>query len=191
VYPVEIDGPRIRLRDFRENDLDGCMTVVGDPKVTWFLSFDTRTREHHAQLLAADIARAQTDPRPDHYLAVIEKATDEMIGFARLGNDRPRTAELGYAIRHDRWGHGYATEAATVMLDFGFNTLGLHRIQAAAGPDNTASHRVLEKLGFTYEGRMREHVFTNGAWRDSLLYSTLEQEWAQRTPTIAHSSPSS
>lgn len=178
VYPVTIEGQRVRLRDFQDGDLDDCMTIVGDPQVTWYLSFDTREREQQAALLTADIARAQTHPRPDYYLAAIEKATDAMIGFVRLGLDRPRTAELGYAIRHDRWGAGYATEVATVMLHFGYSTLGLHRIQAACGPDNTASQRVLAKLGFTYEGRMREHVFTNSAWRDSLLYSLLEHEWA-------------
>lgn len=178
VYPVTIDGPRVRLRDFREDDLDCCMGIVGDPEVTWYLSFDTRTRDQQATLLTADITRAQTDPRPDYYFAAIEMATDTMIGFARLGLDRPRTAELGYAIRRDRWGKGYATEVSAVMLDYGFTTLGLHRIQAACGPDNTASQRVLTKLGFQYEGRMRDHVFTNGAWRDSLLYSLLDSEWA-------------
>lgn len=185
MYPTEIDGPRLRLRDFQEGDLDGCMAIVGDPEVTAFLSFDTRSRDEQAVRLAADIQRAQADPRPDYYLAAVEKETDNMVGFARLGIDRPRTAELGYAIRRDRWGRGYATEAAAVILDYGFNTLGLHRVQAACGPDNVASQRLLDKLGFTYEGRMRDHVFTNGAWRDSLLYSLLEQEWP---PTTAEGS---
>jgi ribosomal-protein-alanine N-acetyltransferase len=184
VYPVTVDGPRVRLRDFQEDDLDGCMSIVGDQKVTWYLSFDTRTRDQQATLLAADIARAQSDPRPDYYLAAIEKTTDTMIGFVRLGSDRPRTAELGYAIRHDRWGKGYATEISAIMLDFGFTNLGLHRIQAACGPDNTASQKVLAKLGFQYEGRMRDHVFTDGAWRDSLLYSLLDNEWAPAKTAI-------
>jgi RimJ/RimL family protein N-acetyltransferase len=70
------------------------------------------------------------------------------------------------------------------MLDYGFNTLGLHRVQAACGPDNTASLRVLAKLGFQYEGRMRDHVFTNGAWRDSLLYSLLDEEWTHSRTTV-------
>jgi RimJ/RimL family protein N-acetyltransferase len=53
----------------------------------------------------------------------------------------------------------------------------MHRIQAACGPDNRSSQRLLARLGFTPEGRIRDHVFTNGAWRDSLLYSILEHEW--------------
>jgi RimJ/RimL family protein N-acetyltransferase len=68
------------------------------------------------------------------------------------------------------------------MLDFGFRELGLHRIQAACGPDNRMSQRLLARLGFTPEGRIRGHVFTNGAWRDSLLYSILDNEWVRSAP---------
>ena len=64
-----------------------------------------------------------------------------------------------------------------MIVDFGFRALGLHRITAATGPDNAASRAVLERLGFTYEGHMRDHVFTNGDWRDSVLYAVLEHEW--------------
>jgi ribosomal-protein-alanine N-acetyltransferase len=129
------------------------------------LSFETRTREQQATLLAADLARARSDPGPDYNLAAIEKTTDTMIGVVRLAFDHPRTAELGYAIRHDRWERSYATEVSAVVLEYGFTTLGLHRVQAACGPDNTASQRVMAKLGFRHEGRMLDHVFTNGAWR--------------------------
>jgi ribosomal-protein-alanine N-acetyltransferase len=182
MYPIEIAGPRLALRDFQDGDLDASMAIVGDPEVTVFLSFDTRNRDEQAERLKADIERAKAQPRPDYYLAAVEKDTGVMVGFARLGLDRPRTGELGYAIRHDRWGRGYATEAAATILDFGFSTLGLHRVQAACGPDNVASQRLLVRLGFSYEGRMRDHVFTNGAWRDSLLYSLLEHEWSPVTP---------
>ncbi|GAB1690300.1 GNAT family N-acetyltransferase [Krasilnikovia sp. M28-CT-15] len=59
------------------------------------------------------------------------------------------------------------------MIEFGFKELRLHRISAAIGPDNAASIAVAERLGMQYEGRIRDHVFTNGAWRDSLLYAVL------------------
>jgi RimJ/RimL family protein N-acetyltransferase len=63
------------------------------------------------------------------------------------------------------------------MITFGFEELALHRISAAIGPDNTASIAVVRKLGMQYKGRIRDHVFTNGAWRDSVLYAVLEHEW--------------
>ncbi|WP_018253849.1 MULTISPECIES: GNAT family N-acetyltransferase [Salinispora] len=175
MYPVRIEGGRIVLREFEERDLEASMTVVGDPDVTVFLSFDTRTREEQAERLAADIARAKTEPRPDYYLAIADRQADELIGFIRIGLGGHRSGELGYAIRKDRWRQGYAVEAAQLMLGFGFEALALHRIQAACGPDNLASQALLHRLGFECEGRMRDHVFTNGGWRDSLLYATLHR----------------
>jgi ribosomal-protein-alanine N-acetyltransferase len=176
VFPIEITGTRVRLREFTARDLDASMAVVGDPRVTWFLSFDTRSKSDHANRLADDVARAQGDPRPDYYLVVANDA-DDLVGFVRIGLGAHRSGELGYAIRHDDWGKGYATEAASLMLDFGFGALRLHRVQAACGPENHASQRLLAKLGFTPEGRIRDHVYTNGAWRDSLLYAILDHEW--------------
>jgi [ribosomal protein S5]-alanine N-acetyltransferase len=178
VHPVAITGSRIQLREFRLTDLDASMAIVGDPEVTRSLSFDTRTKTDQARQLADDIVRAQTDPRPDYYLAVVNEA-DLLIGFVRIGLGGHRSGELGYAVRREDWGKGYATEAASLMLEFGFRTLGLHRIQAACGPKNRSSQRLLAKLGFTPEGRIRDHVFTKGAWRDSLLYSILDDEWAR------------
>lgn len=176
MYPARIEGTRFILREFAESDLDNSMAIVGDPDVTVFLSFDTRTRDQQAELLAKDIARAQSDPRPDYYLAIADRDTDQLIGFVRIALDAHQRGELGYALRKDRWGQGITTEACQLILDFGYKTLSLHRIQAACGPNNVGSQKVLENLGFAYEGRMRDHVFTNGTWRDSLLYSKLVRE---------------
>lgn len=176
MFPLAIAGIRIQLREFRLTDLDASMAIVGDPEVTRSLSFDVRTRIDQAERLANDVARAHSEPRPDYYLGIAD-ATDLLVGFVRLGLGGHRSGELGYAVRREDWGKGYATEAASLMLDFGFHTIQLHRIQAACGPENHPSQRLLAKLGFTPEGRIRDHVFTNGAWRDSLLYSILEQEW--------------
>lgn len=179
VFPTTITGPRLTLREFRSDDLDASMAVVGDVAVTQTLSFDVRSRDDQAERLTQDVARAKTSPRPDYYLAVAD-STDTLIGFVRIGLGRDRSGELGYAIRRSDWGKGYATEATNLMITFGFETLRLHRIQAACGPDNRASQRLLARLGFMPEGRLRDHVFTNGAWRDSLLYSLLDREWCRR-----------
>lgn len=152
------------------------MAVVGDPEVTQSLSFDVRSVDDQSARLADDISRAAHEPRPDYYLA-ITNADDQLIGFVRIGLGRDRSGELGYALRRADWGKGYATEASALMLNFSFHDLGLHRVQAACGPNNHASQRLLARLGFMPEGRLRDHVFTNGAWRDSLLYSILAPEW--------------
>ncbi len=83
----------------------------------------------------------------------------------------------GYCYRKDYWGNGYATEAAAAMLRYGFETLGLHRIYSTADERNVGSWRVMEKLKMTRQGRLREHVWSKGEWRNSFLYSILEHEW--------------
>lgn len=177
MHPVHLAGQRVTLREFGEHDVDQAATINGDDRVTRWLSFDSRTQEQTAALIAGSIERAQLQPRAEYYLAVVQPGDDTVIGFARLGLDGVNAAKLGYAIHADYWGHGYATDACRAMLDFGFRQLNLHRISAAIGPENAASIAVVKHLGFRYEGTIRDHVFTNGAWRDSQLYSLLDHEW--------------
>ncbi|MFI5710385.1 GNAT family N-acetyltransferase [Kribbella sp. NPDC051620] len=172
-----LTGDGVRLREFQPDDLDAYLAIVGDDRVTNWLSFDSRDREAAATTLTAIVERSQQPERPDYLLAVTRLDDDRMIGFARLGPTGVQAAHLGYAIAADHWGHGYATEAARTMLKFAFGPLELHRVSAAIGPDNVASVAVVKRLGFSYEGRIRHHVFTNGDWRDSLLYSLLATEF--------------
>jgi len=171
-------GDLTTLREFRPSDLDDYLAIVGDDRVTSWLSFDTRDRDQAAKTLTEFVERSARDDRPDYLLAVTRLHDDRMVGFARLGPTGVKAAHLGYAIHADHWGHGYATDASRTLLRFAFTSLGKHRVSAAIGPDNEASIAVVKRLGFSYEGRIRHHVFTNGNWRDSLLYSLLEHEYA-------------
>jgi ribosomal-protein-alanine N-acetyltransferase len=180
MYPVTLTGRVVTLREFRVDDAADALAVVGDDEVTRWLSFDSRDLPGATDMLKGAIERAQLEPRTEYYLAVT-LADDNLIGFARLGLDGVQAGKLGYAIRADQWGHGYATDAARTLISFGFNGLQLHRISAAMGPDNAASTALVKRLGMQYEGRIRHHVFTNRAWRDSMLYSVLADEWRVNT----------
>lgn len=175
---VELTGRLTRLREFVSDDLDDTLAIVGDDRVTRFLSFDSRNRDQAAAMLTGALLRARHTPRTEYYLAVTPSADRRLIGFARLGLAGVEAAKLGYAIAADHQGRGYATDAARTMIDFAFGPLGLHRVSAAIGPDNAASLALIRRLGFTEEGRLRDHVHTNGAWRDSVLFSLLSHEWA-------------
>jgi RimJ/RimL family protein N-acetyltransferase len=132
-------------------------------------------------MLDTCIAEAAAEPRTTCGLAITRSDEDRVIGFARLANSGVQAAKLGYMIAADHWGHGYATDAARTVLRFAFGPLALHRVTAAIGPENSASIAVVKRLGFSYEGHLRDHVFTNGAWRDSLLFSLLSTETASLT----------
>ena len=181
VSPVELYTDRLTLREFTCDDVSGVHALLGDNRVTTWLSFDSRTPDQTDAMMAGILDRQHAEPRMEYYLAVVERDRhDDIVGFARLGLGGVNAADLGYAIRPERQGYGYGREAAATMLDFGFHKLGLHRITANIGPTNTASIQLVRHLGFTHEGTIRDHVFTNGEWRDSESYSLLEHEWTHQ-----------
>jgi RimJ/RimL family protein N-acetyltransferase len=95
-------------------------------------------------------------------------------------------ADLGYWLGVPFWGQGYATEAARLVISYGFVRLQLHRIQARCFPRNRASARVLEKVGMRYEGLLRGYLRKGDAFEDALLFAILSTDRSQQ----AHRSPS-
>jgi ribosomal-protein-alanine N-acetyltransferase len=177
----QLTGDLTSLRDFRPSDLDDYLAIAGDDRVTAWMAFDSYDRAKAEQVLAGIVERSAQPDRPDYMQAVTRLTDDRVIGFARIAPSGTWGAKLGYAIHADHWGHGYATDAARVLVRFAFGTLGKHRVTAAIGPENEASIAVVKRLGFSYEGHLRDHVFTNGGWRDSLLFSLLEHEYFDRS----------
>jgi [ribosomal protein S5]-alanine N-acetyltransferase len=178
--PLRIPAGNVHLRDFTLDDTPDALAIVGDDRVTRWLSFDSRDLDGAQRMINAAIVAAAVQPRTEYYLAVADPGTDRMLGFVRLALGNARSAKLGYAIHADHWGRGHATDAARAIIRSGFHDLDLHRITVAVGPDNHPSQAVLKRLGFTLEGRLRDHVFTNGAWRDSFLHSLLAGEWTEQ-----------
>lgn len=100
------------------------------------------------------------------------------IGLHPQGDINRLTAELGYWLAEPVWGRGIMSAAVPVIVAHGFKTLPLERIEAFVFANNPASARVLEKSGFTFEGRMRRNVIKDGQVLDSLVYSILREEVA-------------
>lgn len=174
---IRLEGDSVTLRDFTLEDTDDVLKIAGDDRVTRWLSYDSKDRDGVRAMLEGAVARAQMEARNEYYLAIVAPTGDHVIGFGRIGLNGVQAGKLGYALAPSEWGKGYATDAARTLIRFGIRELGLHRISAAIGPDNAPSIKLIEALGFSREGVLRDHVFTNGAWRDSVLYSLLEQEW--------------
>ena len=115
--------------------------------------------------------------------AITERESGALVGTISLHPEPPHNrAELGYWIAKPYWGRGYATEAAEAMIAFGFDGIGLNKIHAAYFLRNPASARVIEKIGMTYEGHLREHDLKWGVYEDIKVHAILARDWAARRP---------
>lgn len=180
MYPITRSSARLQLRELAIEDADAVHAVYGSPKATQHLSFEPRTREQVADIVAGAIASASASPRSEYALAVAECDTSAVIGFGRLALDphQQRGATFGFALRPDAWGDGYGLETVRLLLAVGFEDLGLHRVWGARSPLNEASARTMTAAGMVEEGRIREHVLKAGRWRDSIVHAILSSEWA-------------
>lgn len=117
---------------------------------------------------------------------VVPKDVGKLIGTIGFAEDARRRVDgvkmLGYAIGEPYWGRGYVTEAALAVLQYGFETQGLALISAYCYPGNVRSRRVLEKCGFTCEGRMRcAERLVDGEITDDLCFSMTKQEFLSKS----------
>lgn len=170
---VSITGERIVLREWTVDDDDAVHGYAGDPEVGRYLV------RGPAELAAEpSLARIEADrsPRTEYALAVVLRASGAVIGSGEIYVEsvRHHRAEIGYILRRDMWDQGLATEIAALLLRFGFDELGLHRLYATCDPTNAASIRVLEKVGMQYEGELRHHFLAHdGTWRDAVVYAAV------------------
>ena len=110
------------------------------------------------------------------YSFFVRLRDDTLIGGVTLDAVRRGTTQravLGYWLGKAFTGHGYMTEAVRAAVEYGFNKLDLHRIEAASIPENVSSIRVLERAGFEREGYMRSYIRIDGEWQDHLLFARL------------------
>lgn len=107
---------------------------------------------------------------------IFDERSRALLGAITLSNVRrgvAETATLGYWIGQRHAGRGYGTAAVRAAVDYAFEALQLHRVEAACVPHNQASRRVLEKSGFALEGRARAYLKINGDWADHLLFGVV------------------
>lgn len=178
-----LQTPRLSLRPLRADDAPTLLRELSDVEV----ARETLNIPHpysmaRAEEFLADIPKRFEAGRGVVW-AIVERAPDarvadaaagELVGAVGLNLTRAhRRAELGYWIAKSRWGQGIATEASRAVMAYGFDTLGLHRIDAHHFVENPASGAVMRKLRMQREGRLRAMVWRDGVPRDLELYAVL------------------
>lgn len=174
---------RLILRPFAATDAQEVRRLAGDRDV----ASTTRRIPHPYPEGAAEAWIASQDRAWDEgreaNLAIVRTDGDRLLGaIGLIVRSEDSKAELGYWIGKPYWGQGYGTEAARAVLRYGFEELGLNRIYAHHMVRNPASGRILEKLGMTREGLLRQHVIKWGQFEDVVLYGILREQYKAARP---------
>lgn len=176
----ELETSRLRLRRLTLDDADAMHAYASDPKVAALTTWDAHGSidETRAFLRSAQQMYGLAVGGP---WGIVVRDEGRLIGTIGLQHTPyARRADLGYAIARDQWGRGITVEAACAVLDWAFVATDLNRIQAWCAVENRASERVMQKLGMTHEGTLRQYVWLKGRAWDVQLYRMLREGWARR-----------
>ena len=177
----ELTTPRLTLRRMLVADTDDMYEYACRQDVTKYLTWrphpDRDYTREYLQYLGSRYASGMF-----YDWAVIYEPDCKMVGTCGFTsfNCTSDSAEVGYVLNPEYWGKGIATEALSRVLEFGFENMGLHRIEARFIQENERSRRVMEKVGMTFEGVMREGMLIKGVYQNIGICSILQSEWKSR-----------
>jgi ribosomal-protein-alanine N-acetyltransferase len=173
-----IETVRLRLRPMRIEDAADLFTYAADPLISRYTVWDYHTTIDDSRRFLNCVLQNYREGRLENW-GIADKVSDKLIGtigFYSWDPDHGK-AEIHYALSMDYAGRGLMTEAVAAVLQFGFERMGLNRIQANCMLENTGSERVMQKAGMSFEGIMREGVFAKGRYQDLKTYAILKKEW--------------
>ncbi len=183
--PPPIETDRVGVRLVVESDLPAMLALNGDPEVTKFLGFAPWQSMADAEAWFQRIATMQSAGAALEF-AIIAQETGALIGRCGLFEFDATNAQaaLGYVLGRAHWRRGLMSEALTALLDCAFDELDVRRIEATVEAPNTASIRLLESLGFTREGVLRERWMSEGEPLDAVVYGLLRHEWLRAQSSL-------
>ena len=167
-----LEGRNTRLKLGDKEDLDFFVGFWND------LDFYGEYEPIMEQMTKGDAEKRLADSSKNAYF-IIQKKDGANIGLIAYFGQSSGSITIGYAIKPSEHGKGYGTEALQLMVDYLFLAKEIHRVQANTDPENKASQRILEKVGFKKEGVSRKSSFVRGQWRDTLNHSILREEWKE------------
>jgi RimJ/RimL family protein N-acetyltransferase len=176
-----VSTPRLTLRRYARDDLDGLALLFADTSVNRYLYSEPRDRDEAGATLERRLRRDER-VEDDNLLniAVELRDTSHFIGdfMLRWKEDVHRQGEMGGSLLPDYHGEGYASEIYVALLDLAFSTYGLHRVVGRCDARNAPSIRSLEKAGLRREAHFIENEFVKGEWTDEVVLAIRASEWA-------------
>lgn len=175
--PYPMRTARLTLRPLQANDVDIVLAYRNDPAIAEFQDWDLPvTREH----VAAQVAKQDgwSDVAPGARCNIGIEHDGELVGDLYAGLDEHGgVAEIGFTLRTEHQGKGFAFEAASALVADLIERHGCHRIVAQLSPRNHRSARLLERLGMHVESLAPRSFWCRGAWDDNLTYAMSDKEW--------------
>jgi len=173
-----LETERLILRHITSQDAKAIFRLFSNQKVARYLDFPALKTMGEARNVVDwcdEIWREGTGMR----WGITRQGNETLIGTCGFHNWAPHDsrADIGYDLLPEYWGQGLMREAVSRMIRYGIDELSLHRLQAMVHPENVRSRGLLERLGFTQEGTLREWRAYRGQFWDEICYSLLEQEW--------------
>jgi ribosomal-protein-alanine N-acetyltransferase len=171
---------RLKLRQITRHDLDALFTLYGDEAVCRHLDIDTPATVGETIELAHFFLRQYQQRWGIRWGIELREQPGLIgtIGYHEI-DEAARRAEIGYDLAQSYWRQGYMLEAARAVIDYGFSTAQLNRIEATANPDNLASTALLLKLGFSAEGIQRKRHYFRGQLNDACGFGLLRETHRQ------------
>ncbi|MGZ5285925.1 MAG: GNAT family N-acetyltransferase [Flavisolibacter sp.] len=173
VFPV-LETQRCHLREILPSDAPALLALRSNEEVMQFIDKDRMKSLEEAEELIGKI-NENVQKGEGISWAIVPKDGEEMIGFAGLWriDKAHHRAEVGYTLMPEYWNKGLMSEVMRAMIDYGFQQMKIHSIEANINPLNQASKRLLEKHGFVQEAYFRENFYYNGKFLDSAIFSLL------------------
>lgn len=172
----ELETERLILRRVNNKDIKEVLLMRSNPETMKYIPRPLLTNDEEA---LAHIALLDSGIEKNESInwAITFKGENKLlgiIGFYRTKFEDFRS-EIGYMLLSENHGKGIASEAVERALDYGFNEMNLHSVEAIIDPRNSASERVLQKNGFVKEGHLKEDTYFNGEFLDSVIYSKIKK----------------
>jgi RimJ/RimL family protein N-acetyltransferase len=174
---------RLIVRRASETDLHDFLAYQTHPENLKYQPVEPMSEDKAARFLS-NMATVEIGEEGGWIMFAVElRSTHRMIGEVGIFLSPPSQSkgDLGWSFHPDFQGKGYATEAGQVLLTYAFNERKLHRVSSSCDIGNTASFRLMERLGMRREGHLWQSQFTKGVWHDEYLYALLYDEWLART----------
>ena len=172
----ELRTTRLLLRRLTDADVRGLYMMRSDERVMQFIGREPAQALNEIEKFIQQVNEGIDKNEAILWGIALKEDPQQIIGTICFWNMQPHNyrSEIGYMLRPDHWGKGMMKEAVRVCIEYGFNNIGLHSIEARTEADNKASSVLLENTGFVKEGYLKENTYFRGKFADTIIYSRLQ-----------------